>query len=252
MPMHTIAFSQSIAENSVESFITAVPDQSVRTSVNDIIVPDVVKKIIGTLACSGSLATRTKLISPSLRRTNPYEIQPLQLGLVPQAVCDLPMHPGSPQDLDYNEALNCQVNSTVAAAEQQSVAVFLSDGVPAPVTGKIIHVRFSVLATLVAGQWVNGLINFVDGLPTGIYSVVGSQLVAPSGVVARWYPVGGKWRPGFPVSQLRSDRCDPLFRNGEMGKWFDFDEVQPPTIDILSSAAVASTTYFGVMDLIPA
>lgn len=249
--MHTVGFSQNIAENSVESFLTAIPDQSVRTSVNDIIVPDVVKKVFGTMACSGALATRTKLISPSLRRTNPYEIQPLQLGLVPQAVVDLPLHPGSPQDLDYNEALNCQVQSTVAVAEQQTVIVFLCDGALAPVSGKIIHVRFSVNLALVAGNWANGLINFVDGLPTGIYTVVGSQLVAPSAVAARWYPVGGKFRPGFPVSQLRSDRLDPLFRNGELGKWFDFDEVQPPTIDICSSAAVGATTYFGVMDLIP-
>lgn len=248
--MHGVAFSQSIDEGGVATNITGVPDPSVRVNVNDIIVPDVVRKIIGAIALTGTTATRTVLQSPSLRRINPYEIEPLQLLLVPQAISRLFMHPESPTELDYNEALNAQVTADPGAAEQQTVGVFLSDGPVAKVAGKINRVRFSTTLALVAGQWVNAAINFIDVLPVGVYTLVGSNLIAPSATLARWYPVGGKWRPMFPVAQTRSDRIDDIFRQGGLGAWFDFDETQPPTIDVLSSAAAGSTTYFGVMDLI--
>jgi hypothetical protein len=230
--------------------VTPVNDPSLRVQGNDLIVPQDVQNIIGSIALIGTTGLQAQLLSPSLRRLQPYDIRPATLGLVPTGAEPLYIHPDSPIKLDYNEALNAKILADPASAEMQTIGVFLSDGPIAPVKGAIFKCRFTVTATLVAGQWVNGAIVFPDALPTGTYSVVGSMLVAPSATLARWYPVGGKWRPGFPVHQSLSDRQDVAFRNGGLGKWFDFDEVQPPTIDILSSAAVGSTTYTGVMDLI--
>lgn len=250
MPMHTIAYSQSQDEAGVLSFVTPVPDPSVRVQANDIIVPDTVNEILGTGAFIGTTGTQAQLISPSLRRRNPYDIRPATLALVPAANEPLYMHPESPIALDTNEALNCKINADPAAAEQQTVVVFLADKAPAPKYGEIIKCRFQVTLALVAGAWVNGAISFPDALPVGNYSCVGAYLVAATAVAARFYPVGGKWRPGFPVAQTLGGNMDERFRNGYLGEWFQFSEIQPPSIDILSSAAAGSTTYTGVMDLI--
>lgn len=250
--MHCVAFSESQDLGGVLGNIAGVADPSVRVQGDDIVVPAQVNQIFGALACAGASATQVRLISPSLRQVNPYEINPCILALVPPAELPLQLHEASPMPLAYNEALNAQLNSNPAAAEQATVVVFLTDKAIAPVTGKIYHARFTINVALVAGAWANAAIAFDDDLPSGVYRCVGSNLVCATAVAARWYPVGASWRPGFPIAQLASGHMDQKFRNGALGEWFSFDQVQPPTIDVLSSAAAAAADYVGVMDLIPA
>lgn len=251
MSMHCLAFSQSQDEAGVLSYVAGVPDPSVRVSGNDIYVPDVVNRIIGGIALVGTTGLRARFISPSLRKIAPYEMQPLTRALLPGSLPVSYLHEGSPVPLDFNEALNAQIQADPAAAEQQTMAVFLSDKVPAKLDGLISKVRFTVTSILTAGQWVNAQIIFPDLLPVGRYKVVGSSLVIANGIVARWYPVGQTWRPGFIILNTQGDREDEKFRNGFLGEWFNFDQTQPPTIDLLGSVNTGSATYEGVMDVIP-
>lgn len=248
--MHTVAFSESQDAGGVLSLMAAVPDPSIRVSGDDLVVPPDVNRIIGALACVGASATQAQLASPSLRRTQPYDIRPVVLGLVPTGFRPAYLHEKSPIPLDYNEALNARLASNPGAAEQASIVVFLADGAPTPVDGQIIKALYQVTTAVTAGQWVNASITFPDLLPTGLYRCVGSELTGAGIVAARWYPVGGKWRPGFPVNQTLGDLQDEKFRNGHLGNWFEFDQTQPPTIDLLASATAVSATYTGTMDLI--
>jgi hypothetical protein len=249
--MQVIAWNSNVDEAGVLSLVPAVTDPSIRTNGNDIVMPADVNQLFGALACVGSLGTRANLVSPSLRRTNPYDISPLILGLVPTTFNPSYFHPDSPLPLDYNENLNAQCQADPAAAERHTIVAWLTDKPITPVKGKMSKVRFSTTSTLAAGAWVNSTINFIDPIPAGNYKCIGAELNAPAAIVARFYPVGGKWRPGFPCKQTIAGQMAELFRNGNLGEWFTFDQVQPPTIDILSSAAAGSTTYFGVMDLVP-
>lgn len=252
MGFTTVAFSQSQDEGGVLLPVAGVPDQSIRINGNDVVVPPEMNKLVGALACIGTTGVRAQLVSPSLRRTNPYDIRPFVLGLFPTTLEPANFHPLSPVSLETNEPLDCNVHADPAAAEQQSVVAWLADGPLAPVAGKIIRARFTWTAALVAGVWANAPIVFPDGLPVGIYSIVGAYMVAATAVVARFVPVGAKWRPGFPVAQTAAGLMDDTFRFGNLGKWCDFDQVTPPSLDVLSSAAAGSATYTGVVDLIPA
>src|SRR5512146_224205 len=167
--MHCVAFSQSQDEAGVLSFVTPVPDPSLRVQGNDLIVPQDVNKLIGTMACIGTTGVQAQLISPSLRRTQPYDIRPVNLLLVPTDFNPVYMHEGSPIPLDYNEALNAKILADPGAAEQQSIIAFLADAAPAPVNGQIIKCRFQVTTAVTAGAWVNAAITFPDLLPTGVY-----------------------------------------------------------------------------------
>lgn len=248
---HTIAFSSLIDEGGVLSYIPAIPDPSVRTNGNDIVVPDVVNQLFGATALVGSSGSRARLTSPSLRRVAPWEILPLMPGEIPSNLTAFNMNEDSPFKLDYNEALNAQILADPGAPERHTVIAWLCDGPIKPVSGKILKVRFQATGALVAGQWANWPISFPDLLPAGVYKVVGSTVVVNSSAVARWYPVGGKWRPGFIPANGVGGLRDEAFRNGFLGEWFSFDQVQPPTLDIVGTANVASATYEGVMDLIP-
>lgn len=250
--MHTIvAYSESQDPGDVEVNVAAVPDQEVRTTGDEVIVPETFNQIIGALACIGATGTRAKLVAPSLRRVNPYEIFMTELALFSSGRDNYGLHPEAPIPLAVNEALEAQIISDPATAERATLGVFLSPGALAPVGGQSRPVRFSAALPLTGGEWDFTGINFIDDLPVGNYQVVGGAMVVPAGVLWRFVPVGGTHRPGAPCYQAKNDQQDPVFRNGKLGSWFTFNTTQPPSIEVLASAADTSKTYYGVMDVLP-
>lgn len=237
-----VAFSESQAADAALNKISAVSDQHIKVSGTQITVGKL-NQLVGEIACIGATGTEARLVSPSLRRINPFYIQPLDIALVPSDVPGAMIHPDSPVPLDTNEALEAEEAGAVAVARQVTVGVLLADGPIAPVTGQIFTINAEVTIVLVAGAWAFAEISFPDSLPVGSYSVLGARIVAPSGVLFRFVPVGEAHRPGGIVAQAVGNHDPWEQRLGRMGEWFRFDMIQPPGIEILSSAAVASTTY---------
>lgn len=248
--IHTIAFSESIDAGGTLVNIAAVVDPSLRTEGDNVVVPRSVNQIFAAQAMVGTTATRAYLISPKLRRLNPYEIQPLITGLVPTDTPDMPMHPENPVPLEYNENLTAEFSADPAAAEQVSIIVWFTDGPIQPQGGELFRARFRFTGAATAGIWNNYTIDFIDELPSGVYACGGSYLSGTGFVAARWYPIGGEWRPGFAPTQNLGQRSDMRFRDFRLGRWFEFDQTQPPSIDILTSSNLSSATHEGVMDLI--
>lgn len=251
MGLHTVAYSASVNEAGNLTYLTPVPDATIRVQGNDIIVPVDMNLLIGEHAMVGANGSQARLVSPSIRRVNPLNIQPLVLGLVPEKDNPLYLHETSPVILDANEALDCQTVGTPGAAEQHTVVLMLCDKAPVPVGGKIVKARFSITGAVVAGVWTNLAITLDDPLPVGVYNCVGANLIGSGLIAFRFYPVGQAYRPGAPCAQTAAGHQDPKFRNGGLGVWFAFNEIILPTVDVLASANAGSTTYRGVMDLIP-
>ena len=252
MPFTTIAYSES--EDNAGNFLTvnAVPDQHVVAVGVDIMVPEY-NRLIGAMACLGNNAgAMARLVSPSLRRVNPYYIHPVALGLVPGSDPPLGMGSGLAVPLDIGENLEAEDNADPAAAEQHAIVVWLADRDIAPVSGKIYSVRFTTTLTLAVNTWCYGAIDTVDDPPVGTYKVVGARLVCAVGIAARFVPIGANYRPGFPVQATVGEKQSMLFRHGWLGAWFSFSMLQLPGIEVLPSAAAGSATYQGYMDLIPA
>jgi hypothetical protein len=247
--MHTLLFSESIDAAGAWANITAATDQALKVSGDDVTVP-ALNNIIGAAALVGTAGDQARLQSPSLRRINPLYIQPTIEALVPGATAPVWLHPQSPIPLNVNEVLNAQLNSNPAAAERESIIVQLSDGARTPVTGDIRTVHAEVTVTLVAGAWVYGDLTFNDDLPVGDYVVVGGRAVVATGTAFRFVPVGAAFRPGG-LCVADSDYIeDPHQRSGALGEWFSFNTVQPPGIEIASSAAAASAAYDIYLDIL--
>lgn len=245
----TVAFSESQDEAGVMSKMSACADQHVRTAGDKITVPEL-NQLIAVLGCMGANGDEARLVSPSLRRVNPYYITPIELGLVTSLMPRFMYHSENPIPLDVNEDLEAENDGNPAAAEQHSVVVWLADGVQAVQTGEIFTVNAHVTVTLVAGSWEFSEITFPDSLPVADYMVVGARCVCAAGVAFRFVPVGAAHRPGG-VCAIAANATDPDFqRLGRLGSWFNFNTVQPPGVEVLGSAAAGSATYEIYLDLI--
>jgi len=249
--MHTvIAYSESQDLAGARGNVAGVPDQHMKVQGDGIYIGEY-NKLLGAYACIGSLGEDARLVSPSLRRINPYYIRPLELAIDPAGD---PIHAVSRNillDLDVNEALECQIIADPAAAEQETVLVFLASGAIQPIDGKIHTVAFTITLALVAGAWAFSEIDFVDELPVGNYKVVGAVLEADGTVGFRFVPVGASHRPGAPTVPACNYEADKTFRFGNFGTWFTMSTLQPPGVEVIASADAVSATYYGYMDIIP-
>lgn len=246
----TVAFSEAVAVQTALSKLNAVADQHVKTSETTITV-GAMNNIVGAYAACGLLATEARLISPSLRRTNPLYITPIDLAIAPPIDPAMMYHPTNPIPLDVNESLEAEEDGTIAAAtEQHLIGVFMADGALASVGGEIFTINATINTALVVNSWEFSEITFPDSLPVADYQVVGARLVAANGILFRFVPVGAVNRPGG-VSASAVNGKDPWNqRFGRMGVWFDFNTVQPPGVEVIGSAATGAATYELYIDAI--
>jgi len=244
-----IAYSGSVDHAAVLTKLAGVSDQHIKVAGTQVTVGKL-NQIIGEAAYIGAISTEARLISPSLRRTNPFYIMPIEQGLVPADTPAISLHPDNPIPLDVNEALEAEHDGNPAAAEQTTIGVLLSDGKVSPATGEIIVVNATITLAQLAGAWSFSEITFPDTLPVADYSVVGARVIAAGGVLFRFVPVGESHRPGGIVAQGANDKDAWEMRYGRMGEWFKFNTVQPPGVEMLSSAAAGAATYQIYLDVI--
>lgn len=245
----TIAWSESLDPAGAFVNLAAVPDQHIKTS-GDYITVGELNQLIAAYAANGTVPAEARLVSPSLRRTNPYYIAPVEGAIAPSADPLMMYHPESPVPLDTNESLEAQTNCNPAVAEQLLIAAWLADGAPSPVSGQIFTVNCEITLALVVNSWEFSEVTFPDSLPVGQYQVVGARAVIANGIIFRFVPVGAAHRPGG-ISASAVNGKDPfLQRYGRLGEWFTFDQVQPPAVEVIGSAATGSATYQMYVDLI--
>lgn len=249
--MHTtIAYSK--AQNCDGAFlnIPAVPDPHIKTSGNYVYIGSY-NHIIGGIACLGTVALEARLKSPSLYRVNPYYIAPVQIAIVPTDPVAMRFHPQNPVPLDMNEGLEAEGKQTDITPLQITMGVFLAPGALSPVSGPIYTLNFEAKVDTVVDNWAFAEITWPDALPVGQYNIVGARLIAAGSVLFRFVLVGEAHRPGGICVQ-DADDPDPRFqRFGGLGVWGSFHSVQPPGIELVSSADGAEATYQGYVDVVP-
>lgn len=244
-----IAFSESQDPGGVFAKVAAVSDQHVRTSGDKITVPQL-NNIIASYGINGTGLGEARLVSPTLRRVNPYYITPTEITIAPASDPRIMYHGDNPIPLETNEDLEVENSANPAGAEVQTYGVWLADGPQLPVTGEIVTVNCEITLALVASSWEFSEITFPDSLPVADYDIVGARLVAAAGTLFRFVPVGASNRPGG-VCAVATDSLDPFMqRYGRLGAWLTFNTVQPPGVEVLASAAAGSATYQLYLDLI--
>lgn len=250
--MHTVIAYQEAGKGAAgEDNIAGVADQHVRVD-GDIIYMSDINQIIAVYAGGTTLITGARLESPSLRRLANYEIAPVDVQIEPTGNEIWSPHPLSPLPLETNEGLEALVRvSADASADLGFVAVFLSDGPVSSVDGEIFHVRATAtVASAENSVWENSEITFDNPLPVGRYSLVGADVIMADGMAFRFVPVGEAFRPGGMCITAHGIGSYALQRNGGLGVWCEFDQITPPSIEIVSSETLTATAVIMILDLI--
>lgn len=246
MPMHVVGYETSASQASLIA-ITPIPDGLVQISGNDILVPAALPNACWASALiNSSVATeRAQLTSPSLRAVVPVDISPIATALN-FGTFAVGMRWGyNPLPLVAQEPLDALVQN--GAAVMNRVFVHFCDGPVKPVTGKQYAVRFTATSTLVTATWANSSIVFATSLPAGNYQVVGLRTWSANAVYARLFFKGSIWRPGAPAVTTEASNEWPDFRFGTYGVFDVFNNVTPPSIDIMG---ITDTAEQGYLDLI--
>lgn len=245
-----VGFSESQDPGGAFVNVAGVADQHMRVEGDSIYIAEF-NRLIGAAGLAGTNPDIVRLTTPTLRRISPYIVSPVEDALVFQDPPHYAVDPAISIPLTVNEQLQAELNSTPGGAEQSSVLVWLADSDVQPVAGPIYSIRFQYNVALVAGAWAFAEIDFVDELPVADWAVVGLATYDDEAICARFVPIGAHHRPGAIVSAAVEDGAITPFRFGRLGRWFTFNTVRPPAIEILSSAVQAAADYEGVMDVIP-
>lgn len=225
----------------------ALADQALQVNGNQIIVPNDMTNLIWAYVL-GPNAARAQLVSPSLRRMFNQEIFPLDLNAIATDQLALEVFNNSPLILDPGEPLEGWVAESGAGATRVTILAALADAPPVPIVGDVHSIRITSTGAAVANVWTNIVPVFNDVLPSGTYAVVGAALQSATMQAFRLVFKGGAYRPGAIGSSLLSSRINPMFRNGGLGSWGEFENLTPPSIDVLCNAADAA--FAGVLDLV--
>jgi hypothetical protein len=245
---HLAAWYEDIDPGGVLTPITAVVDQSVFTSGDDIRVPTQMPNIVGQAALADDAsAAAAQVQSPSLRAMVNLDIEPVVAAAVFGSPPEILFHPQSPISVVADEPVNFALNSDPAAVEDHYGLVWFGDGPQQPALGNIFSVGATSAVTLAAGTWVNGVLAFAQTLPLGRYTVVGMRARGTNLVAARLVFVGGAFRPGVPAVNALADRDPDVFRYGRHGTFGVFHSNTPPTVDCLG-VTDAAQSY--VLDLL--
>lgn len=245
---HLAAWYENIDPAGVLAPITAVQDETVFTSGDDIRVPAGLPFIIGEAALGNdSSLAQAQIQSPSLRTMTNIDVEPAVAAAVFGNPQESIMHPLNPIPVREHEAVNFTVNSDPVSAVAHYGLVWFGDGPQQPVNGEIYTVRATGAAALSAGVWVNSNLTFGQTLPFGDYQIVGMRARGTNLVAARLSFVGGQYRPGVPAVNAIGDRDLTLFRYGRMGVYGQFNSNTPPTVDCLG---ITDTSQVFAFDLV--
>lgn len=242
-----VGYEQSVS-NAALTAITPIPDGTVAVIGNDIRVPTALPNILAAAASINSVAAtiRAQIVTPSLRAVIPFDLSPINNGLVFTSLLAITQLWQSPVPLVGLEPMDLLIQN--AAAVMNRGFIWLGDGATKPTTGKIYTIRATASATLVTASWVNsGALTFASTLPTGHYQLVGLRSWSANQVAARVFFVGYPWRPG--VAAMTSELAIewPIFRYGGLGVFGEFDNTVPPTIDFMGITDTAETLYIDLI-----
>lgn len=243
---HLLGFSES-QDSAVLVPTAALQDQAIQVSGDQIIVPNDLRQIIFYGAMGPDL-TRAQLVSPSLRRNFNEEIYPLSLAAQFPDQTLVTDKSQSPLILDAGEPLEAWMAEGNAAASRGTIIAAIADSPPMPQSGDFHTIRVTASFTAVASAWTNGTLTFNDVLPSGMWGVVGAMFNSATMQAFRLVFKGQGYRPGFFGATTIGQRHHRLSRNGGMGLWGTFENLTPPSIDVLCTAG--DTAVAGVLDLV--
>lgn len=245
---HLAGYYKSVNSAAALALISAIPDQAIFTSGNDIRVPKGMANLLAAAALSAQTGPQYGQVqSPSLRQLANQDVTIIAGAAKFGAAYEVETFFDNPRALKEAEALDFAINATGGAAADNYGLVWLGDGPIKPTSGKMFTVRATAAAALSVGVWVNAALTFNTSLPAGTYQVVGMRAIGANLVAARLVFPGAPFRPGVPGETSNANNFFPWTRDGQLGVFGQFDVDQPPTVDCLGATDTAQSFAFDLI-----
>jgi len=232
--MHTIAFSASIAQNSVLQI--------------DAITDDVMSINSGRFLTQGGYSAywafgnsanleRSRIAMPSF---NPIAypwfrfINRPAVG-VPQP--NVTSYLRQPLRLPDKEYLAAQALQSGAGAEQVTLVLGIGQRLVPNVPGDVFTIRGTSTTAATANAWTSITTTWENDLEGGFYQVVGLRHSSANAHAARLIGQYQVERPGSVSVRANSWRQDPIFEPGVLGEYLKFESDSFPSVQVLCGAA---------------
>ena len=257
MALTLVGFAEDIDLAGTEQGITALADDHLFISGDNIRVPDLnqIVAVWGGLGSGGD--GLMSLEAPSIRDSNRHVVSPL--NHLADSDCE-PSDPiawqdlsSSPLQLTTDELLTITADSDTGSAAFQWCFIEFGDGAPQPVSSPNMFTAHATGSTTVTARaWSSVDLTFRDSLLFGDHAVVGLRAQSATLIAARLIFRGRNatsYRPGVPGVDSGTSMLPDFFRRGNSGTWGVFNSTQPPLLEVLCGSADSSQVV--ELDLIP-
>ena len=245
--MHWLVGYEESQDSAVLVNVAGLADDSVNVQGDDIRVPREFD-MIGAVYGLGVNITQARVLAPSLRDLVNLDIAPLDVSAEPTPRAGFYDLFENPVQLTPGENMRFQAAEGGASAQISNGGIWLVDGPAVRVQGAIHTVRVTGVTTLGAEAWSSVPLTFDQILPQGDYQLVGARMISATGKLCRFIIPGVAHRPGMVCYDAVGDQEDPIFRNGKLGVWAEFNNVQSLQAEVF--AVAADTTQEGFLDII--
>lgn len=244
---HLAAFRGSVTNGTTNTAIAGVLDNILaRAASNNFISPPNVT--IRAAVAGGVNASRARINTPNVRQVGLPYIAPINTGITapsPPNVADFGENGPSPSAADE---ISVESTHTDAAPQIQFALMWLRFNRKPWTPGDRYRVRGTAAITGVVGSWASGAITLDQNLPAGIYEIQGMDAFGTNLLGARLIFPGGGWRPGCLARNAVNSLPHPIFTDGRLGAYGQFDTIAMPQLETYVEAAnTAQEIYFDLV-----
>ena len=243
---HTVAYRGSVTNGTTNTAIAGVADNIIPKASSGAFLFNESLTIRAGLA-GGVNASRSRINTPNVRAVGLPYIAPISAGVTnpsPLNVADFGTNGPQPNVADE---VSIEATHTDAGAQIQWAALWLRRSVKPWTPADRYRIRGTAAITGVVGSWASGAITLDQNLPAGIYEIQGMDAFGTNLLLARLIFPGGGLRPGCAARNAVANVPHPMFTDGRLGVYGQFDTVALPQLEIFVEAAnSAQEIYFDI------
>lgn len=234
---HTLIYqTQQYGANNVD--MTPVTDSWVPIQNGHYLPPEMLRLFGGWF--SGTLLSAITLVTPKSRAVVPPRLYPInQLALPPDRphIWDRRTNPFT---LNAVEEISMQANLGGVAAAQTTAVMFVGNQLEPVPPGDVYSLHGTATTAAVVGAWTQLTVTWDQTIPSGTYTIVGSQHQSTNAIAHRWFFRTSPMRPGFLSINSLGNMTDPSYYFGGWGSLGSFQTTAYPFIEVFCTAADAS------------
>lgn len=192
--------------------------------------------------------TAITLVTPRSRMVVPPRLYPIQASLLPPDRPHIWDRRNNPFTLNATEEISMQMNIGGAANAYNTAILFVGESLDPVPSGDIYSLHGTSTTAAVANQWTTVPVQWDQTIPSGTYTVVGSQHQSTNAIAHRFNFRNPPNRPGFLSITGLGNITDPSYYGGGWGALGQFNTTAYPFVDVLCNAADAAHDF--VMNMV--